>query len=167
MGTDAVGQVFEILLENWGPCNPYDIFESIPPIQTYSYIKIVDGPIADAGPDFAICEGDNANMAGAILRTATAGFWDTSTGDGSFTNANSPGGAVYTPGANDIATGGAWLVLHASDPASGCPEHVDSMYLTIDPLPAKPTITQNWTCCFLFWRWSGSIAVFSFSQWRL
>ena len=82
MGPDAVGQVFEITLENWGPCNLYDIFESIPPIVTRSYIKIVDGPVADAGSDFAVCEGDPATMAGAILRTATAGIWDTNTGDG-------------------------------------------------------------------------------------
>jgi len=139
LGTDAIGQVFEIMLENWGPCNPY-INAFSPAIETYSYIKIVDGPIADAGPDFPICEGDNAPMAGAILRTATAGFWDTSTGDGTWTNATSPGGAEYTPGPNDITNGGAWLRLHASDPASGCPEHVDSMYVTIVEVPAIPTI---------------------------
>ena len=89
-------------------------------------------------------------MAGAILRTATAGFWDTSTGDGTWASATSPAGAVYTPGANDIIVGGVWLMLHAEDPVSGCPEHVDSMYLTIDPLPAKPTITRTGPAAFCF-----------------
>ena len=150
LGTDAVGQIFEITLENWGPCNPYNIFETNPPIVTRSYIKIVDAPVAEAGPDQSICEGETATMAGSLTHTATTGYWDTNTGDGTFASATSPSGAVYTPGANDIVSGGAWLVLHASDPMSSCPDHVDSMYLTIDPLPPQPTITVNGSPNFCF-----------------
>ena len=31
VGPDAVGQIFEVMIENWNPCNPYDIFESNAP----------------------------------------------------------------------------------------------------------------------------------------
>ena len=139
--TDQIGQVFEIKLDNWGPCN--DIFLGEDPVTTYSYIKIVDGPIANAGPDFTICADDDATMAGAIERTATAGVWSTNTGDGSWTNPNLPAGAIYTPGANDIINGGVWLVLTADDGAAGCPEHQDSMFLSIDPVITNNTLTDN------------------------
>ncbi len=148
LSTDTVGQIFELQMENWNPCN--DIFVPDPPVITYSYIKIVDGPIADAGPDFAICEGDDADMDGQILRVATTGTWSTNTGDGSFADPTSPGGAVYTPGPNDISTGGVWLVLTAEAPASGCPGHEDSLYLTIDPLPAQPTLTVTGPVSFCY-----------------
>ena len=88
VGPDAVGQIYEVMIENWNPCNPYNSGFGIP-ITTYTYIKIVDGPIANAGPDFAICSGNTATMAGQILHTATSGLW-TTTGDGTFTNATSP-----------------------------------------------------------------------------
>jgi len=130
---DQVGQVFEIMMENWNPCN--EISSGAPPIITYAYIKLVDGPIANPGPDQDICADESAVMAGVIERTATAGYWSTNTGDGTWTNADQPTGAVYTPGPNDIVDGGAWLVLTADDGAAGCPEHADSMFVTINPIP--------------------------------
>ncbi|MFC2081343.1 hypothetical protein ACFLR8_03955, partial [Bacteroidota bacterium] len=150
LSTDSIGQIFEITLENWGPCNPYNIFETNAPIITRSYIKIVDGPIAEAGADFAICEGTSATLNGQILQAATDGLWNTNSGDGSFSNPDQPSGAEYTPGTNDISNGGVWLVLTASNSSSSCPDHLDSIYLTIDPLPAQSTINYGFPTSFCY-----------------
>lgn len=148
MSTDAVGQVFEVMLENWGPCN--SIYESKPPIVTYSCIQIVDGPIANAGSNLSVCAGDSAKLNGSLERTAVIGVWSTTTGDGSFFNPTSPDGAEYSPGPADIANGGVWLTLTASDAGAACPNHSDSIWLTIDPIPAKATLTATNPRLFCF-----------------
>ena len=133
-GPDAVGQVFEVTMNNWGPCN------TAIPIQTVSYIKIVNGPIAIAGPDFAICSGSDATMAGSIARTAASGVWS-STGNGTWLNAGNPTGAVYSPGSNDLTAGFVNLVLTATGGVGLCTTHTDTMKLTIESLPGIPVIS--------------------------
>ncbi|MDT8432771.1 MAG: PKD domain-containing protein [Bacteroidales bacterium] len=144
-GTDAIGQVFEIQMENWGPCN--NIFLNEPPIITYAYIKFVEGPIANPGPDFTICADASATMAGAIEQTSTGGNWSTNSGDGTWTNPELPTGAVYTPGPNDLVNGGVWLVLTADDGPGGCPEHQDSMYLSFEPALDPGNISGSQSLC--------------------
>jgi PKD repeat protein len=138
VGPDAVGQIFEIMIENWNPCNPYDIFETNTPNYGYVYIKIVDGPLANAGPDDSVCAGEPYNMNGSV-NNAISSNW-TTLGDGTFSNATSPSTAVYNAGTADLAAGYVDLVLHAYGTGM-CPEHTDTMRLTFDPLPAVPTIS--------------------------
>ena len=142
--TCQYGEYMHVYLKNWNKCNPYSgdpwdgtaVWDSI-------VIFIEEGPIADAGSDFAICEDGTANMNGSIHSAATTAEW-TTTGDGSFTNETSPDNAVYTPGSNDITAGFVDLVLHAYG-IGLCPEHTDTMSLTINPLP--DVITGTTTIC--------------------
>ena len=148
VGPDAVGQIYEIMIENWNPCNPYDIFETNAPHYRYAYIKIVDGPIAEAGSPFNICANGSATMSGQIQRLATAGYWSTKEGDGSFTNATQPSGAIYTPGPNDIARGSVWLYLTATSPTAPCNSHQDSVQVTIVPVITNNTVSASQTICY-------------------
>ena len=143
VGTVA-GDQFEVTVRNWNVCNPWNGSQTNPnggdANTDDAIILIVDGPLADAGPDATVCEGDPFNTDG-VLVDGTSALW-TSTGNGSFTNASSPGNAVYTAGAADLAKGWVDLVLHAY--ATGmCPEHTDTMRLTFDPLPDIPVISVS------------------------
>ncbi len=145
---DGVGTVagdrFEVTVRNWNVCNPWNGSQTNPNAGEANIddaiILIVDGPLANAGPDESICAGDPFNTDG-VLVDGTSALW-TTTGNGSFTNATSPGNASYTAGAADLAKGWVDLVLHAY--ATGmCPEHTDTMRLTFDPLPAVPVISLS------------------------
>ncbi|MBN2863139.1 MAG: hypothetical protein JXN62_08270, partial [Bacteroidales bacterium] len=134
---DGIGTVyqdqFQVTLRNWNYCNPYP---GTPNTAT-ALIYIVDGPLANAGPDASICSDATYDMDG-ILVDGTSALW-TTTGNGSFANATSPANAVYTPGSADISAGYVDLVLHAYGTGM-CPEHTDTMRLTLDPIPDIPII---------------------------
>jgi carboxypeptidase T len=89
---------------------------------------------ANAGPDGEICAGDTFQCQGS------ASFYNTvewlTDGDGIFSNASilNP---VYTPGTNDVATGGAVLTLVAEDDSGNSDS--DQLQLTIISLPAEGT----------------------------
>ena len=138
------GDRFEVTVRNWNVCNPWNGSQTNPNASEANtddaIILIVDGPLANAGPDESVCAGDPFNTNG-ILVDGTSALW-TTTGNGSFTNATSPGSAVYTAGSADLAKGWVDLVLHAY--ATGmCPEHTDTMRLTFDPLPDVPVISLS------------------------
>jgi hypothetical protein len=138
----VVNDRFQVTLRNWNICNPWNGSQTNPNgvdanIAT-SLIYIVNGPLANAGADAAICSNATKTMNGSIS-DATSALW-TTTGNGSFTNAISPNGAVYTPGSADITAGYVKLVLHAYG-TGFCPEHTDTMKLSLDPIPAVPTIS--------------------------
>jgi hypothetical protein len=85
-------------------------------------------PVADAGADTTICEGENiilygaANYSGSIL-------WTTS-GDGTFDDPSMLD-ATYTPGSDDVFNGGADLTL-SSYPIGPCADAADDeMHLEI------------------------------------
>ncbi|MCB0801105.1 MAG: hypothetical protein KDB91_11425, partial [Bacteroidales bacterium] len=143
VGTVA-GDQFEVTVRNWNVCNPWNGNQTNPNAGDANtddaIILIVDGPLADAGPDATVCEGDPFNTDG-ILVDGTSSLW-TTMGDGTFSNASSAGNANYNAGPNDLATGYVDLVLHAY--ATGmCPEHTDTMRLTFDPLPDIPVISVS------------------------
>ena len=126
---DQIGDVFEITMRNWNPCNPY--FGGLgTPREAVAQIVIVDGPIADAGPDQTICEGSTAVMDGSISHTATSATWTTA-GDGTFGNPSSLD-AEYDPGPNDISNGSVWLYL-TTNSTPDCDPFTDSLLLTIEP----------------------------------
>lgn len=94
-------------------------------------ITIDASPIADAGGPQTICAGSTVALAGTLGASATSATWTTS-GDGSFDNANSLT-AVYTPGTADQATGNVTLTLTTNDPAGPCVATDDNVVITIDP----------------------------------
>lgn len=92
----------------------------------------IDPPLADAGSDDGICEGETFQLNGSVNTTAT---W-TSSGDGTFSDLNNTN-TIYTPGTNDISSGTVTLSLTANDPdgAGPCVAHTDDLILTINDLP--------------------------------
>lgn len=92
------------------------------------YLTIASNPVCDAGEDAEIQQGQSYTLQG------TCGFpgsilWTTH-GDGEFSNANQLN-AIYTPGPNDIASGGVLLQLNAEaiPPCEGSDQ--DEIYLGI------------------------------------
>ncbi len=83
---------------------------------------------ADAGADQTICNGDDAQLAGAA-GGASSTQWMTS-GDGTFDDAGLLN-AVYTPGAADLAAGTVTLTLTANPVAPCVTAAQDSMVVTI------------------------------------
>ncbi len=133
---------FQVTLRNWNVCNPWNGSQTAPNagdanIAT-SLIYIIDGPLANAGPDDSVCAGEPYNMNGSV-DDAISSNW-TTLGNGTFSNSTSPSTAVYNAGTADLAAGYVDLVLHAYGTGM-CPEHTDTMRLTFDPLPAVPTIS--------------------------
>lgn len=106
-----------------GPCSP----ASDDVILTFN-----TPPTADAGIDQTICANATVSLSGSFTG-ATSATWTTS-GDGTFDDDTSPT-AVYTPGANDIATGTVTLTLTTDDPAGPCVAASDNVTITIDPAP--------------------------------
>ncbi len=96
-------------------------------------VNVLPTPTANAGANFAICEGSSASLAGSIGGAASSASWSSS-GDGSFDNVNLLN-AVYTPGATDIANGAVDLTLTTDDPdgTGPCVAGVGMMTLSIDP----------------------------------
>lgn len=94
----------------------------------------------NAGPDDEICEGSTYTLGAMLSGSATSGMWTTS-GDGTFNNANFTG-ATYTPGPGDLGMAQVagplghvvTLTFTTNDPVLNiCPAATDMMELTIFP----------------------------------
>ncbi len=107
-------------------------------------ITLDPAPAANAGGDQTICSGSTVTLAGAFGGGATGASWTTS-GDGSFDNANLPN-AVYTPGASDIAAGNVTLTFTTNDPAGPCLPATDDVIITINA-PATAVAGAPQTIC--------------------
>lgn len=81
-----------------------------------------------AGDDVTICEGEQAHVVGYAVNYNQLS-WTTS-GDGSFLNANTPA-PTYNPGVQDIANGGATLTISLTN---GQQTITDNMVLTINKM---------------------------------
>ena len=107
-------------------------------------------PIADANSDDAICANETYTLSGTIGGGASSGTWTTS-GNGTFDNANSMT-AEYTPSGTDIpAVGSAaniiTLTLTTDDPVSDCGSVSDNMLLTINPMDDPSFSYSTGTYC--------------------
>jgi hypothetical protein len=147
VGTAFMDQ-FQVTVRNWNVCNPWNGNTANPNVSgpepianiATALIYIINGPLANAGPDDAICSGSTYTMNGSVTN-ATSSLWTNTSGSSArFTNPTNPGSAVYNPTNAERTAGFVDLVLHAYA-AGGCTEHTDIMRLTIDPIPAQPTIT--------------------------
>ena len=95
-------------------------------------LSIQAQPMANAGDDDAVCEGDSYTLSGSATNYASV-LW-TSSGDGAF---DDPGllTASYTPGTGDISNGSVTLSLTAEAIAPCGTGFTDSMDLSIQGLP--------------------------------
>ena len=94
-------------------------------------VQIMPAPAAAAGSDQVICIGDSVLLNGSVT-AATGGLW-TTTGSGTFLPNDSSLNAVYVPGAGDITSGNATLLLTTTGNGI-CNASTDSMTLTISPV---------------------------------
>ncbi|MCW3072317.1 MAG: hypothetical protein JWO44_2207 [Bacteroidetes bacterium] len=99
----------------------------------------------NAGTDTAVCAGGTYTAAGSIGGSANSATW-TSGGSGTFDNAALLN-ATYTPSAADTTAGAVTLYLTTDDPTGVCNAVLDSMVLTITPLPQAPSVTNPSPYC--------------------
>ena len=97
-------------------------------------VDITNLPIAEAGPDDTICEGDTYTPFQANVQYGSAFSWS-GNGDGEFENPNSLN-PTYIPGSDDIESGEVVLTLTVSGEQACDEEEVsDEMTLTINYPP--------------------------------
>ncbi|NCQ12412.1 MAG: T9SS type B sorting domain-containing protein, partial [Bacteroidetes bacterium] len=117
-----------------------DAVNSCVPASDTIIITIDPAPIADAGNNITICEGETASLNGSVT-FAGGGEWITS-GTGIFVPDNVTLNAQYVPSAGDIANGTVTLVL-ASTNNGLCDAVTDTIILTISPLPITDFTPQG------------------------
>ena len=102
-------------------------------------------PVADAGTDGLICQGEEYAINNALAYNYASIIW-TSTGTGTFINGSSLT-ATYIPSSTDITAGSVTLTLVASNPP--CADATDTQTLTIIPaslVNAGPDVTICNSC---------------------
>ncbi|MFO0839491.1 MAG: hypothetical protein U1D55_13325 [Phycisphaerae bacterium] len=124
-------------------------------------VTIVAAPSVDAGLDQTICAGSTASVSGTASNAAST-LWTTS-GDGGFDTATSLS-AVYTPGANDIATGTVTLTLTATG-NSPCANAADSLVVTINATSSANAGADQTICAGSTASVSGSAANAASTLW--
>ena len=104
-------------------------------------VTITAAPTAVAGTAVATCSNNPpVNItAGSSATNYSTIIW-TSSGTGSFANANSLTTAIYTPSAADISAGSVTLTLTANG-NGGCTAATSTKTLTISAPPPAPTVT--------------------------
>lgn len=106
-------------------------------------LTITPAPTSNAGADESICEGSTITLSGASATNQASIAWSTS-GDGTFNNVTAAN-PVYTPGANDIATGTVTLTMTATGNGS-CSDATDAMVLTITPAATADAGSDETIC---------------------
>lgn len=106
---------------------------SCPSASDTVFVDTMSSPITvNAGPDLLSCENNaDVTMSGSFSQSGGA-IWST-TGTGTFDN-DTIMNAIYSPSAADISAGTATIALTTTS-NRGCPEEVDSLTLTIAPIP--------------------------------
>ncbi|MHC1778158.1 MAG: PKD domain-containing protein [Lentimicrobium sp.] len=104
----------------------------VAPVSDFLVLTIQPGPLANAGPDDAICEDESYVVSGASATDYSTVLWTTS-GNGTFVDATtlSP---TYTPGSADIASGSVILTLTAQPKSPCTAQSSDSFILTVNPV---------------------------------
>ncbi|MDQ3048587.1 MAG: gliding motility-associated C-terminal domain-containing protein [Bacteroidota bacterium] len=100
----------------------------------------------NAGADTAICAGDSYLTTGASIGGSASNSTWSSSGSGTFDNVALIN-ATYSPSAADTVAGAVTLYLTTDDPAGSCGSVVDSMLLTITPLPTAPVLVNPAAYC--------------------
>ena len=92
-------------------------------------ITLIDGPIADAGPDRSVCiNSTSVRMTASVGDTVTSGFWST-LGTGNYIPDSIGLSTFYVPSTDDTTQGNVDLVF-TTTPAPGCLVTTDTIGLT-------------------------------------
>jgi hypothetical protein len=101
-------------------------------------------PIANAGPDQAVCSNSSISLTGSISGSATSATW-TSSGSGTFSSTSSLT-TTYTPSSADINAGSVVLTLTTNDPTGPCSSVSDQLILTFGATPTANAGTDQAVC---------------------
>jgi gliding motility-associated-like protein len=96
-------------------------------------VTVIASPIADAGADQFVCDGDDVFLVGSITNGSGNGTWTTS-GAGTFIPSATDLNATYEPDPTDYAIGSVVLTLTSTGSGS-CLEEADSILITFTPPP--------------------------------
>ncbi|NCI52078.1 gliding motility-associated C-terminal domain-containing protein [Sediminibacterium roseum] len=96
-------------------------------------VIITDAPVANAGPDQAVCANDSLITLNGLITIAGGGNWTTS-GTGTFNKAGNNLGLVYTPSRKDILAGNVFFYLTTTGNGD-CIAVADTVKATIIPEP--------------------------------
>ncbi|MEI8048054.1 MAG: hypothetical protein WCI92_11790, partial [Bacteroidota bacterium] len=117
-----------ITSDGQGPCLGVSASDAV-------HLTIVNAPLANAGPDFFSCIGNNILILGASAENKQSLFW-TKSGTGTFIGLDStrldPG---YIPSAADILAGSVTFTLHLV-PNSPCDTVIDQLKVTFTAPPS-------------------------------
>ncbi|MDT8308084.1 MAG: hypothetical protein RQ866_01045 [Bacteroidales bacterium] len=131
----AAGSVFLIMnVSGITPCDP--VIDTV-------LLTITPLPVANAGPDSIICEGNDFTVVNAYANNYSSIDW-TTTGTGAFMN-NGTLTPTYVPSIADIANGGVHLIFTAYG-LNPCGDDIDTMYLEITPLPLAVAGVNDTIC---------------------
>ncbi len=103
----------------------------VAPVSDFLVLTIQPAPVANAGPDAAICENETYYVTGATATDYSTLIWTTS-GNGTFVDATTLN-PTYTPGSADIAFGTVTLTLTAQAMLPCALQNSDSFILTVNP----------------------------------
>ncbi|HQK67015.1 MAG TPA: hypothetical protein PLL94_02610, partial [Bacteroidales bacterium] len=129
---DAVGDRFEVLLQNWGPCNPYPVGS---PIETTSYVELILAPPPPVATSPSYCVGSVVPTLTATGTTGTLRWYS----DAALTILLTTG-ASYNHGKTAQGT---YTYYVNETLGNGCPGPATTVVLTINPLPNSITGTTN------------------------
>lgn len=102
-------------------------------------------PVSSAGNDTSVCAGNTSiQLNGMVTGGSGAGMW-TSTGTGTFTPNDSTLNATYTFSGADLTAGTITFTL-SSIGNGNCPQSVDSVHITINPVPVVNAGTNISVC---------------------
>jgi gliding motility-associated-like protein len=136
--TDISGGTVTLLITTNDPAGPCSV------VADSMVLTINPQATVSAGIDDSICVNGIYPLSGTRGGSATSSTWTTS-GDGTFNDATLVN-AIYTPGATDKTNGTVFLIITTNDPVGICTAVVDSMTLSIKPLPIV-TITDPVAVC--------------------
>lgn len=111
-------------------------------VQDEMVLSLMEGPTVNAGDDDIICETGTYMPDDANTDNTTSIVW-TSSGDGTFQNANSIT-PEYTPGEQDVQNGEVYLILSGEN--ESCSSAQDSSLLTIQHEPFADAGTDTAKC---------------------
>lgn len=125
-GLDSTKNSLTFVLTSTGNCTP---------VSDTMIIYIKKSPVVNAGPDLTMCSNNvSAAALNGYFNYASGATWAGGNG-GSFGN-SSAAATTYTASPADIASGQVLLTLTTVGSVFGCPNTVDSMYITFTPSPS-------------------------------